>query len=678
MQVQTFKEKWITEQYNKIKAVVGNDFSDDLIYDLLKKHWDQRKEPEHTFMLTKDSVSTASVESMIDRFLNSNYILSAYGVLYKQPTEHVSIFNDVIWKVIKERKDIRKFIAKQKKEVGEEFMLNQFTRYNSKQKNRKIVVNAAYGVIASFISVFFNNGPLMASSQCSITKTGQTLTTIAISNIENWLENNISFMNVSDLLDYVVWSKNYYWKNKEINEKHLSKLKDINSEEFVDYLTSKLKEPKKVDINYLKLVTRRLNNMEIKSIYYRNNLPAIIEQDYWFTMTKLILEASVQIRENIKEEEKTEDDINKEKIYKKYMSELDDFVFHTTAIDFIHPQRYTRQFSETRDTVIISDTDSVFISVNKYLTNIKKYFHTDIIPERDLDLKITKIFIHISDRYIKYILDEYLDFMHVSDERKGDISMKSEFDYSKILVDGKKTYAGWKVGELSVPLGDESEIDVKGLSIKKSTVVKQLRENFSDILENNVLNTKRIDTLEILYKFDKIENDIRTNLHAGNTTYLQPASVSGDGSYDIPERMPAWRGVQIWNTIHPEQTIDLPGRVMQIRITPLTDYSYLQEEYPVVYERIKDIFENKVNLLGSKYDGNSKMKSTQKDVLDIICIPYQLEKIPEWIIPLIDVDLIVDRLMKPGQFILNAIGVSTPDDYVTNVVDRKIINQILI
>ena len=79
-------------------------------------------------------------------------------------------------------------------------MINEFTRYNSKQKNRKIVVNAAYGVIASAISVFFNNGLLMASSQCSITKTGQTLTTTAISNIENWLENNIDFENMSDLL----------------------------------------------------------------------------------------------------------------------------------------------------------------------------------------------------------------------------------------------------------------------------------------------------------------------------------------------------------------------------------------------------------------------------------------------------------------------------------------------
>ena len=185
MTVKTLKSKWFAEQYDKIKAVVGNDFSDELINSLLKRHWDNRKEPDHTFMLTKDSVSTSSVESMIDRFLNSNYILSAYGVMYKQPAEHVSIFSDVLWKVIKERNDIRKFIAKQRAEVGEDFMLNQFTRYNSKQKNRKIVVNAAYGVIASFISVFFNNGPLMASTQCSITKTGQTLTTIAISNIEN-------------------------------------------------------------------------------------------------------------------------------------------------------------------------------------------------------------------------------------------------------------------------------------------------------------------------------------------------------------------------------------------------------------------------------------------------------------------------------------------------------------
>ena len=107
-------------------------------------------------------------------------------------------------------------------------------------------------------------------------------------------------------------------------------------------------------------------------------------------------------------------------------------------------------------------------------------------------------------------------------------------------------------------------------------------------------------------------------------------------------------------------------------------HKYLKEEYPEVYKSIQDILNNKVNLLGSKYDGNSKHKSTKKNVLDIICIPYQLERIPEWIIPLIDIDLIVDKLMKPGQFILNAIGVSTPDDYVTNVVDRKIINQILI
>lgn len=678
MIVQTFKDKWIAEQYDKIKTVVGDDFSDEKIIDLLNKNWNKRKEPANTFMLTKDSVSTSTVESMMDRFLNSNYIMSAYGVLYKQPTEHVSIFNDVMWEVIKERKDIRKFIAKQKKEHGEEFMLSQFTRWNSKQKNRKIVVNAAYGVIASYVSAFFNNGPLMASSQCSITKTGQTLTTIAISNIENWLENNIDFVNISDLLDYVVWCKKYYLKNKEINEKYLVNLKDITKEDFVDYLISKLESPKKVDVNYIRLVTQRLSNMEIKSIYYRNNMPSVVGQEYWVSMVKQILEVSVKIVSNKKEEEKTDEDRLNESIYKKYISELDDFIFNTTAVDFVHPQRYTRQASKTRDAVIISDTDSVFISVHKYLTDIKKYFHTDTIPERDLDLKITKIFIHISDRYIKYVLDEYLDFIHVTDERKTDISMKSEFDYSKILVDGKKTYAGWKIGELSVPLGDDSEIDVKGLSIKKSTVVKPLRDSFSDILENNVLNTDKIDPLEILYKFDKIENDIRTNLANGTTTYLQPASVSGDGSYDMPERIPAWRGVQIWNTIHPEQTIDLPGRVMQIRITPLDDYSYLKDEYPVIYERIQDILNIKVNLLGSKYDGNSKKKSNKKDVLDIICIPYQLEKIPEWIIPLIDIDLIVDRLMKPGQFILNAIGVSTPDDYMTNVVDRKIINQILI
>jgi len=335
-------------------------------------------------------------------------------------------------------------------------------------------------------------------------------------------------MNVSDLLDYVVWCKKYYLTNKEINEKYLDKLNDISREEFTDYLVSKLENPKRVDINYLKLVTRRLSEIEIKSIYYRNNMPSVIGQDYWKNMTKLILESSV--KDNIPEEMVK---------YTRYMTELDELIFHTTVVDFIHPQRFVRQFHKMRDTSIVSDTDSVFVSVHKYLEDIKKYFHTDAIPEQDLNLKITKIFIHLSDRYVRYILDEYLDFINVTDERKPDINLKSEYDYSRVLVDGKKTYAGWKVGELSIPLGDKSEIDIKGLTIKKSTVVKELRDKFSDILENNVLNTDRIDTLEILYKFDKIESEIRTNLAEGTTTYLQPASVSGDGSYTYPERIPS-------------------------------------------------------------------------------------------------------------------------------------------
>src|SRR5690554_1280695 len=133
MKVQTLKNNWIQEQYQKIKMVVSNDFSDEEIYSLLEEKWNNRREPKNVLMM--------------DKFLNSNYIFTAYGVLYKQPTEHTSIFNDVIWDVIKQRGQIRKYIKQQREARGEEFMIKEFTRWNSKQKNRKIVVNAAYGVI---------------------------------------------------------------------------------------------------------------------------------------------------------------------------------------------------------------------------------------------------------------------------------------------------------------------------------------------------------------------------------------------------------------------------------------------------------------------------------------------------------------------------------------------------
>lgn len=461
---------------------------------------------------------------MMDKFLNSNYVFSAYGVLYKQPTEHKSIFNDVLWEVIGERKEIRKYIAERRKKDGDVFMANEFVRYDSRQKNRKIVVNAAYGVIASWVSVFFNNGLLMSTTQNSITKTGQTLTTIVINSIEQWLENNFDFANISDLIDYILWAKKYYYKHKELNEKYLIHLEDVTSETFINYLLNKIESPTKVDLNYLKFIDSKLTDTERKSIYYRNNIPAISEQKYWKELVDKILTES--INKNKKAEEET-------------LKEFNDFVFNTSIMDFIHPERFPRQWHKTRDTAIISDTDSVFITVYRYVNEIKKYFKTNKISERDLDLSITKLFISISDVFIKYILHSYLNFMNVSDERKADISMKSEFDYSKILVSAKKTYAGWKVGELSVPLGDNSEIDIKGLTIKKSTVVRSLREKFSNILENYVLNVDKIDTLEILNQFEEIEADIRAKLSEGSTEYLQPASVSGDGAYDDPTRMPA-------------------------------------------------------------------------------------------------------------------------------------------
>lgn len=663
MSVKTLKDYWIKEQYGKIKLVLGNDFSDDEIYKTLEEEWNKRKEPKYVYAMTKDSISTTTVESMMDRFLNSNYIFSGYGVLYKQPTEHVSIFNKVIWDVIGERKNIRSFIAKQRKEKGEEFMLNEFTRYDSKQKSRKIVVNAAYGVIAAFMSVFFNNGLLMGTSQNSITKTGQVLTTVAISNIENWLENNIDFVNISDLLTYILKCKTHYEENKETNEYYLQLLDDISQDKLFNYLLSLIEKPNRVDLNYLKIIVNRMTNIERKSLFYKNNMPAITEQDFWKQKIKLILDAGLN---------------NDKETYNKELEELNKIVFNTTAVDFIHPERFRRMLSKHNDAVIISDTDSVFISITQHLNNIKEYYNTDKISKTDFDLMISKIFIHLTDHYTEYILNSYMDFMNVSDERKTDISMKSEYDYSKILVNGKKNYAGWKVGELSVPLGDNAELDIKGLSIKKTTVVKDLRDAFSNILENLVLKSDKIDTLKILEEFDNIEAEIRRNLKQGTTTFLQPASVSGEGSYAKPESVPAWRGSQIWNYIHPDQAIDLPGRVMQIRIKPMDDYEFLKYEYPDVYEKIQGILNGRVDLLGTKYDGNSKEKSTMKNVLDIVCIPYQLEKIPDWIIPLIDVQLIVDRLLKPGQFILNAIGVSTPDDYTTNVVNRRIIEQIII
>ena len=128
----------------------------------------------------------------------------------------------------------------------------------------------------------------------------------------------------------LISQKKYYEANKDVNEGYLKYLDEVDEDTFINYLFSLLETNRQVDWNYIKLTSKRLTPMERKSIYYRNNIPAVFGQEIWNGFMSKILDLEV----NSKDEEEL----------KIVLGEFGDLIFHTTAIDFIRPERFTRPF----------------------------------------------------------------------------------------------------------------------------------------------------------------------------------------------------------------------------------------------------------------------------------------------------------------------------------------------
>ena len=100
--------------------------------------------------------------------------------------------------------------------------------------------------------------------------------------------------------------------------------------------------------------------------------------------------------------------------------------------------------------------------------------------------------------------------------------------------------------------------------------------------------------------------------------------------------------------------------LIMLKGTTINDIKYLYDDYPDIYKAIKkEIFDNP-NL--SKYG------------FTIIAFPKSETKIPEWLIPLIDIDTIVADNMRNALIFLRSIGlkeinVTKDETFYSNIID---------
>jgi hypothetical protein len=590
----------------------------------------------------KKQVEETSLLSVMDYYLDKKPIMTGYGVMFKQHDKAVNLNADFVSWLLAERKVAKgiQFEGLNEKDAQKEsfgLML---------QKTYKLLNNSYYGVTGQSKSQFYNE-----VIPASVTYTGYQIITSSILGFEMMLSNNVHYDNFTDLSIYL----NRILRDRHSNPEIPSILEIIDEDKIpspndvyqvLKFLTDK--KLNKDELQEVKNLLKKMSKEDLSYIYYTNNLFKFLENSGPSELIRALLEVDIQ------NPAKIDDDT------KAIVESLWTLIKNYVSYDYQIFQRQSRAFSMERESIITVDTDSNFLSLNKWVQWVKDQFDIEInsdnfkqeevVPDEMKLFTIINIAVLLLSRYVQMVLNRFTHNCNVNPEKQPIINMKSEYFYPRILLTrNKKQYCGYlRLQEGNLITKYKQQIDMKGMSIKKASVNNRTREVFTNLIDKNILRSKTINLAEILGLFIKFEAEIRNSLMNGETTFLTPAKVNDIGSYKLPQQMPVVRGSLVWNELYPENKIQIPDKINLLKIKG----GSIQDLKPIYGTKE---FEFLQEYCFTPPTDDSRLDLTNYG-FNILALPKSEEKIPEWVIPLIDINTIVDDNIRPGILILQSLG----------------------
>jgi DNA polymerase elongation subunit (family B) len=528
-----------------------------------------------------------------------------------------------------------------------EYGSDQYTYYKILQSTYKVLANSYYGILGERNSVFYN-----PHVQNSITMTGQDLITTAILTIENFLADNVKFEDFDDIVNFI-----FETLSENVDDQILKYVDEpVSKSDLARYLTSKTNK-RLDDLSEKKLndMISKLSSEDINRLFYKNRVVEFLKNSYVKERFSRLLSFKYDTEDPTKE-------MSKE--LKPFIKMITDFCFS----NIIFEDRFKRVINMDRKNVVVSDTDSTFINLSSYIDATNKMFSLNT-ENKDQQLTLMNIYIDIVTEVLAKTFSKMTGNSGLLDQFKPIISMKNEFVFSRIMLTrNKKSYAGTITSELGKLL-PKPVLDMKGLSIRKSSVAKTLKKQFTDILKEDVLNVKNINLAHIIKKFDQLGLEVEKSLKNGDLTYSLPKNIENiDGYKDASMQEPV-RGTIVWNSIEPETPIVPPEKVNIVKMRAFDKTS------PEL-EKLKLSNEPKYNSI-IKTVFNEGVEKPTIDIsrfgLSVVSIPKSVERIPEYLLPMIDFQSMVNNNMTNGYIILESLGIYTEEvkttKYKSNIIE---------
>lgn len=648
-----FKENWIAEMTHKV-SLAYPDWSEGFIEEFVAKEYDKNFKDNECQIYNnyeKETLDT-TISSLIDWLDETKPIVTESGSLFKHHDEawspSVQILKDKLDERSAEKKNVFKYTnianSTDDKEEKEKYMVKAEDAELS-QKRLKVIANSEYGVSGLPSSWFFN----MACASAT-TARGQALISTAFNAFEDFLADGVRLYNMDECIMFIdnVLSEEDRWCTPDerwVNDK------DIDD---VYYrLKGKFKDTDVIDKELLYMILSNMNQTELNRIYYKSNMIEFFNNSKRARkILRNIIMTSCEYMDPVKPPKSIAKDLNKLRCV------IQEFVHY----NYPYPNRVTRLRTELRQRVVVIDTDSNFINLGPWVNYIYENIISDRVCIRRKDMndetskkikeqevfRMVNTMVYFIDQMIGSTLEDFLTRSNIPLDNPGTTKMKNEFLYQRILITlAKKHYIGLqKLREGNYY--PTPKLDVKGMDFMKLSAAGETTIKFcKDLITHDILDSKTEtpDIAGIYNKLFKFIEDITESVMNGDAEYVKTVNLKTADAYADPMKTGSFKAAFVWNSLYPDDQIDLPGRayIINVKWQREKDFADLSVENPEMFERMTELFKN---------------PRIKKSGIKAVAIPLD-RKVPKWMRKYVDVNSIITKntnLLLPA---LNAIGMKT-------------------
>lgn len=594
-----------------------------------------------------------------------NPVVSGNATFYMQPAEMLSPTSNMLRSLKKGRKMVKKEMFKYKPGSDE------YAALDLDQMNKKVIMNAEYGGSGAPTAAFYTK-----YSPAATTLMAQSIITTMAAFFESYVGDNQKFFNINECFD---------WMNKvcEKNEKIPNWVLRPTTKEVSDRICHHFYMLNPRDVPYIENYVRSCTPDQQVYLYYANNIKTFIRNHV--NMRQLLVtvlsslpnyQAAVgklpdEFEGQFESPEKYNKWISNEMFLNPYsipkcienpMNEFIETLNKFVYVEYITPDSIVKLNNHKRNTVLLVDTDSNMINADIFVSFvINELFPGENFgrPKMYNEMILVNVLAASIDRCVIKMLDFYGRTHHMDEPSRAELTMKNEFMFRRFfLMKTKKRYAASIVlreGNIIIPFKPE----IKGLDFIKAGVTEDVTKKFQKMLEDHILFSDELELHEMMKELKAFEDEIYHDLRSGGTRFLKPQMYKAEGAYkkivDSEGRvvgskawsLPVFRGAAVWNELYPKQKINSLDRVKLIKLTctGLSDLEPVKRKFPEEYNQIvaKIFMSNK--------------RDIQSCGLRVIAIPTGMKQIPEWIIDLIDYDLIISDVISSFRSVLESLEI---------------------